>query len=32
MHAWLATPTGELKEKIRSGEMQEIYEGLFEQP
>ncbi|MFH1374161.1 MAG: multiheme c-type cytochrome [bacterium] len=31
MHAWITTPTEELKEKIRSGEMQKIYEGLFEQ-
>ena len=31
MHKWLTTPTGELKEKIRSGEMQSIYEDLFEQ-
>ncbi|MCK4856632.1 MAG: hypothetical protein KAT58_01560 [candidate division Zixibacteria bacterium] len=30
MHAWLSTPTGELKEKIRSGEMQNIYNDLFE--
>lgn len=30
MHAWLATPTGELKEKIRSGELQKIYKKLFE--
>ena len=30
MHAWITTPTGELKEKIRSGDMQEIYQGLFE--
>ncbi len=30
MHGWLAEPTGELKEKIRSGEMQKIYKDLFE--
>jgi len=31
MHNWLTTPTGELKEKIRSGEMQDVYQGLFDQ-
>jgi len=31
MHEWLVTPTGELKEKIRSGGMQSTYEDLFEQ-
>jgi len=31
MHSWMSTPTGELKEKIRSGEMQEIYKDLFGQ-
>lgn len=30
MHNWLSTPTGELKDRIKSGEMQEIYKGLFE--
>ncbi len=30
MHKWLTTPTGELKDKIRSGEMQDIYKNLFE--
>lgn len=30
MHTWMNTPTGELKEKIRSGEMQDIYQKLFE--
>ena len=30
MHNWLSSPTGELKEKIRSGEMQDIYKKLFE--
>ena len=31
MHTWLTTDTGELKEKIRSGEMQEMYRNLFDQ-
>ncbi len=31
MHEWLTTPTGKLKEKIRSGDMQKIYKGLYEQ-
>ncbi|MFZ5979553.1 MAG: multiheme c-type cytochrome [Candidatus Zixiibacteriota bacterium] len=31
MHAWLMTATGDLKEDIRSGDMQKIYEKLFEQ-
>ncbi|MCK5124686.1 MAG: hypothetical protein KAR42_00375 [candidate division Zixibacteria bacterium] len=30
MHNWLSTPTGELKDKIRSGEMQDIYKKLFD--
>ncbi len=30
MHEWISTPTGELKDKIRSGEMQDIYKNLFE--
>jgi hydroxylamine dehydrogenase len=30
MHNWLSSPTGELKDKIRSGEMQDIYKNLFE--
>jgi len=30
MHSWLTTATGELKEDIRSGEMQKVYEKLFE--
>ena len=30
MHSWLRTATGELKEDIRSGEMQKVYEKLFE--
>lgn len=29
MHLWLNRPTGEIKEDIRSGEMQQIYEKLF---
>ncbi|MFC1553660.1 multiheme c-type cytochrome [candidate division KSB1 bacterium] len=29
MHVWLRRPTEELKEEIRSGKMQEIYEKLF---
>ena len=31
MHAWLTTPTGELKESIHSGKLQRVYEGLFKQ-
>jgi hydroxylamine dehydrogenase len=31
MHNWLVTGTGELQEKIRSGEMQKVYESLFKQ-
>lgn len=31
MHAWITTPTGELKENIRSGDMQKVYKELFEQ-
>jgi hypothetical protein len=30
MHKWVNTPTSELKEAIRSGELQKVYEGLFE--
>ncbi len=30
MHGWLMTDTGTLKENIRSGKMQEIYEALYE--
>jgi len=30
MHEWITTPTGELKAKIRSGDMQKIYQKLFE--
>ena len=30
MHAWLMSATGELKEDIRSGKMQKIYEKMFE--
>lgn len=30
MHAWLNSPTDQLKAKIRSGEMQKVYEKLFE--
>jgi hypothetical protein len=29
MHRWMSQETGELKEAIRSGEMQKVYEGLF---
>jgi hypothetical protein len=29
MHQWMNTPTGELKEAIRTGELQEIYQDLF---
>ena len=29
MHGWLNKPTKELKEAIRSGEMQEVYEDMF---
>jgi hypothetical protein len=29
MHKWLNTPTAELKEQIRSGEIQDIYKDLF---
>ena len=31
MHSWLATDTKTLKESIRSGKMQQTYQGLFEQ-
>ncbi len=30
MHQWMLTETGELKESLRSGELQKIYEKLFE--
>lgn len=30
MHAWLNSPTEQLKTKIRSGEMQKVYQKLFE--
>ncbi len=30
MHAWLNSPTDQLKAKIRSGEMQKVYQKLFE--
>ncbi|MDH3330188.1 MAG: hypothetical protein OEM01_13230, partial [Desulfobulbaceae bacterium] len=30
MHNWVNRPTGELKEAIRSGELQKVYQGLFE--
>ena len=29
MHQWLSEPTKDLKEKIRSGEMQKIYQNLY---
>lgn len=29
MHKWINTPTGKLKESIRSGELEKVYEGLF---
>ncbi len=29
MHQWMNTPTGELKEAIRSGELQRVYRDLF---
>ena len=31
MHTWLNKPTKELKAAIRSGELQKVYRGLFEQ-
>lgn len=31
MHTWLSRPTSELKQEIRSGEMQKIYKELFDQ-
>ena len=31
MHSWITRTTKELKEEIRSGEMQQVYEGLFEE-
>ena len=31
MHSWLNGSTTELKEKINSGEMQRVYEGMFEE-
>lgn len=30
MHNWMNRPTSELKEAIRSGELQKVYEGLFD--
>lgn len=30
MHNWMNKPTSELKEAIRSGELQKVYEGLFD--
>jgi hypothetical protein len=29
MHAWLMRPTSEIKEDIRSGDLQKIYKDLF---
>ena len=29
MHAWIVQPTGQIKEQIRAGELQKVYEGLY---
>ena len=31
MHAWLASNTDKIKAQIRSGELQKIYEKMFEE-
>ena len=30
MHNWVNKPTGEIKEAIRTGELQKVYQGLFD--